>query len=175
MQPALIIFSGMAGTGKTTLARLLCQRLQLPLVSFDHFVDYSWPRRLLEVEVLSDDEFTHILFSTAELQLSLGVSVVMDAIFGSQWRGLARELAARRQARLCAIHTFCSDEATWRQRVIGRAETALANETPAEWESVLASRSRFQPWEPGSALFVDAVQPVEENLARVLVYVQGGG
>lgn len=57
MQTTLIIFSGLAGTGKTTLARLVCQRLQLPLVSFDHFVDDSWPPRLLNVEVLTDEEF----------------------------------------------------------------------------------------------------------------------
>ncbi len=174
MDTTLIIFSGMAGTGKTMMARLLCQRLHIPLVSFDHFVDYSWPRRLLNVEVLTDEEFWYILFSTADLQLSLGLSVVMDAVFAGEGRNIARDLAARHQAKFRAIHTFCSNEGIWRDRVVGRAETASPNETPAKWEGILAERNRFQVWSPESALFVDAVQSVEENLGRVLAYLDNG-
>jgi len=171
MDTTLIIFSGLAGTGKTTLARLLCHKLRIPLVSFDYFVDYSWPRRLLNVEVLTDDELLHILFSTADLHLSLGLNVVMDMIFSENTRNLARNLAHKHKVRFRAIHTFCSDEIIWHERVIGRAKIALSNETPATWEGILSDRNMFQAWNPEEALFVDAINSIEFNLSRILEYI----
>src|SRR5689334_18734669 len=40
MNPALIIFSGLPGTGKTTLARLAARQLHAPLVRLDDLLDF---------------------------------------------------------------------------------------------------------------------------------------
>lgn len=38
-------------------------------------------------------------------------------------------------------------------------------------ERIQEQRKHFHPWKPGSALFVDGVNPVETNLERVLGFV----
>ena len=171
MEPTFIIFSGLAGTGKTTLSRLVARRLQIPIVSFDHFVDDSWPRRLLDVEVLTDDELWHILISTVELQLSVGVSVIMDAIFWGAGREQAKQIAKKHGARFRAIHTYCSDETIWRSRVLERYASASPEETPAKWEDIVTSQQNFRPWKPEEALFVDAVDDMHENLEKAVAYL----
>ena len=172
MEPTLVQFSGLPGTGKTALAHRLARRLQIPVISFDHFVDYSWPQRLLDAETLKDQEFWHILFSNAELQLSLGVSVIMDAVFYKQaGRDRAKNLCTQYQARYRPIYTYCSDEYLWQQRTQQPRENARPNDPPAGWQNALAAQKEFEPWPAGEALFVDAAKSLDSNLLAVVEYV----
>lgn len=123
------------------------------------------------MEVLTDAEFWHILFSTAELQLSVGVSVIMDAIFFGEGRELAKQIAKKYNVRFRAIHTFCSDEALWHSRVMKRYVNASPQETPTKWEDIVASKQSFRPWKPDEAILVDAVDDVGKNLEKVVVYL----
>lgn len=173
METTLILFSGLAGTGKTTLAHLLSKQLNIPMVSFDYLLDFGLPRQLWTAEEFTEDDLWHILFNFAELQLSLGLSVIMDAVFMGSGRDTASDLARKHQARFRAIHTFCSDENIWRDRVTKRIQTALPNETPATWEAIISERDNYKPWQPEDALFVDAVRSIDENFKDILQYIQG--
>jgi predicted kinase len=141
------------------------------MVSFDHLLDFGLPRHLWTVDEITEDDLWHILFNFAELQLSLGVSVIMDAVFMGEGRDTARNLAKKYRARFRAIHTFCSDENVWRSRIVERMKSALPNETPATWEGIVSERNRYKLWQPSDALFVDAVQRVDENLDKVWQYL----
>lgn len=173
METFLILFSGLAGTGKTTLAQLLSQKLQIPMVSFDYFLDYGLPRHLWDVEEITEDDLWHILFNFVELQLSLGLSIIMDAVFMGSGRDTASDIAKKHRARFRAIHTFCSDENIWRDRVTKRIQSALPNDTPATWEAIMSEQDNYKPWRQGEALFVDAVRSTDENFRDILQYVQG--
>ena len=87
-------------------------------------------------------------------------------------RDAAGELVKRYHARFRPIHTFCSDESIWRDRVEKRIQNALPNETPATWEGILSERNNYRLWQPEDALFVDACRSIDENLDKVLQYIQ---
>ncbi|MDP9379366.1 MAG: ATP-binding protein [Chloroflexota bacterium] len=106
-------------------------------------------------------------------QLSLGVSVVLDAVFPlSGFRTAVRGLASEHSARLSVIHCHCSDEAIWKARMEPRPRY-VPGWTPVGWEEVEWLRARYEPWDQGEALFVDAVEKPEKNLAVVLEYLRG--
>jgi uridine kinase len=69
MKPTLIIFSGLPGTGKTTLARLLAVQLRVPLVRLDDMFDIIPEHMLAHANPFWDD-LMQIVLRLAEAQLS---------------------------------------------------------------------------------------------------------
>jgi hypothetical protein len=65
---------------------------------------------------------------------------------------------------------FVSDEALWKKRVTERVD-ALQNPDVATWERIQHQRQWFVPWQEGAGLFVDVLNPVDQNYARVLEFV----
>jgi hypothetical protein len=47
----------------------------------------------------------------------------------------------------------------------------MNNKDVATWERIQHQRQRFRAWEPGTALFVDSLNPVEQNYERVRNFV----
>jgi hypothetical protein len=43
----------------------------------------------------------------------------------------------------------------------------------ATWERIQHQRERFREWEPDTALFVDSLNPIDENYQQVLDFVTG--
>lgn len=85
--------SGLPGCGKSTLAREIARRLGIPLFAKDRFQSLLC-RNGLAGRGTADGY--HLLLDMADEQLSLGVSVVLDAVFPQQgFRQAAAEIAAR--------------------------------------------------------------------------------
>jgi len=170
MNPTLIIFSGLPGTGKTTLARLAALQIRVPLVRLDDLLDFI-PAHMLKHANPFWDDLMRIVLHLAEAQLALGLSVIIDAVFMGADRILAQDIAMRHRAAYQPIYTYVSDEKVWRARVIERRTTARPEDGPATWEGIQEQRRMFEVWQPGSALFVDAVNSIEYNLAQVLAFI----
>jgi len=169
---ALVLISGLPGTGKTALARGLVQALRIPVFAKDRIQSALRTRGLAERATVDG---YHLMFDLADEQLSLGLGVVLDAVFPlAEFRLVARAIARRHQARFRPIYCYCSDETAWRERVGGRRQF-VPNWTPVGWEEVERLREIYEPWEPETTLFVDALNPVEENLALALGWIQGDG
>ena len=166
--PTLVIFSGLPGAGKSTLADRLARELRWPLLRIDDLV----------VDLPADagpafwDEKALVLLTLAEAQLVLGMSVILDSVFMGLDRIHAQELARTCSAAFRPIYCFVSDESRWRQRVTQRAEM-LQNSAVATWERIAHQREHFQPWQPDTALFVDGIQSIEQNYATIHAYVMG--
>lgn len=164
----LVIFSGLPGVGKSTLADRLVQVLRWPLLRIDDLV----------IDIPADvgptfwDEKVSILLTLAETQLSLGLSVIVDSIFMGLDRVHAQELARKYGAAFRPVYCFISDETLWRQRVTQRVDM-FQNPAVATWERVLHQREYFEKWDADTGLFVDAVVPIEQNNAKVQGYVTG--
>ena len=94
MQPTLVIFSGLPGTGKSALADRLARELRWPLLRIDDVAgdvppgaDYRfWDEKIL------------VLLTLVEAQLELGISVIADSVFMGTDRVHAQEIAFKHKA-----------------------------------------------------------------------------
>jgi predicted kinase len=169
MAQTLILFSGLPGCGKTTLARGLAEQRQIPLFAKDRV------QRVLRdhvAEAGAADGY-HLLLDLADEQLGLKLSVILDAVFPLPgFRQTAQEIAARHAVRFFPVCCFCSDEGVWRERM-GERRQYVPGWTPLGWEEVERLRPIYQPWAPGEALFLDACEAPERNLARLVAALDG--
>lgn len=169
LEPTLIVFAGMPGSGKTTLARMTAQHLRLPVFSKDR-VQRVLRDHHLAAENTGDGYY--IILDQADEQLALGVSVILDATFPlDHFRLVASETAARHQARFCAIYCTCSDDAVWQERMESRVHY-IPGWRPVGWADVLRMRGYYQPW-GDNALMVDSMVYPQQNFDRVLQEIRG--
>jgi hypothetical protein len=68
------------------------------------------------------------------------------------------------------VYCFVSNEAIWEKRVNERFDT-LGHPDVATWEQIQHQRQWFAPWGSGTGLFIDAIDSVEQNYAKVLEFV----
>ena len=162
----LVIFSGLPGVGKSTLATRLARELRRPLLCIDDVIG-EVPEN---VSVEFWDAKVAILLDLIETQLKIGLDIIADSVFMNTDRHHAQALARKYDARFLPIHVFISDEKVWEERVTVR-HTELNIPEAATWERIQHQRERFRKWEAGTALFIDSVHPFEQNYKTVFDFV----
>lgn len=168
--PQLIVFSGLPGTGKSTLARATARSLGCPAFCKDEL-----HAALLRSGLNYDRAgwMSHQLLTLlAQNQLRLGQSTVIDAMTPYQnvrddWADVAR----REGAEFKAVECTCSDPELHRARV-GQRGVTIPGWRAVGWDDVLEAATRYEPW-GGDHLTVDTTRPLQETLADVLQYLRG--
>ncbi|MBI3954308.1 MAG: AAA family ATPase [Chloroflexi bacterium] len=178
-RPLRLIFTvGLVGTGKSTVAEAVAERLDAAVVGSDalrkelaglepterHFE--PWGQGLYSPEMT---ERTYAaLLGRAREHLESGRSVVLDASYRkAAWREGPRRLAQELGAQLWALEVVCP-----RALVVQRLERRLAagpSVSDGRPEILASQEQDFDPLEQGwPHLVVDTARPIEDNVQAAL-------
>lgn len=168
----LIVFSGLPGVGKSSLAEDVGRELGIPVFASD------WLQAALKRSQLGDAAEQRmgfagyeLLTTLAERQLMLGQPAILDSVASigavrEQWRTLIRKYRATWHV----IECVCSDETVHRQRLEGR-QRHIPGWHELDWGEVERVRGYFAPWTE-QRLIVDTMRPHQENVHSVLTYLK---
>jgi predicted kinase len=168
--PTLIVLSGLPASGKSVLAETLSRALAVPMFSVDT-IEAAMERGGLSKTQCGVTSY-EVAEALADEHLRLRHSVVVDAANPVEApRAAWRKLAAKHRVSLKIIECVCSDEATLRQRIEGRARS-VASTHEFTWAGLLKRRAEYEPWtDPRLVLDTSRTSPAQ-LLAQALNYMQ---
>jgi predicted kinase len=131
----LVVLSGLPGTGKTSIGKMLAARQSAVYVRVD-VIEHALKQQAGFDQEVGAAGYV-VAFAIASSNLKLGNLVVADSVnpvpeSRQGWRGVAR---ATDGGRLLEVEVICSDEAEHRRRVEGRVPDIDGFTLPS-WSSV---------------------------------------
>lgn len=168
----LIVFTGLPGTGKSTVAEAVARELKIPVFAKD------WLEATLRrAELHACDETINLgyagyelLTTLAERQLMLEQSVILDSVASfenirDEWRALAKKYNARWRV----IECVWSDENAHRAHLAKRQRN-IPGWHELEWADVERVKTYYAEWNE-ERLVLDAANSIIENVATTLNYL----
>ena len=157
----LIVFGGLPGTGKTTLARELARRLGAVYLRID-----TIEHAIASAEQMPVGEAGyHVGYAVAEENLRLGQTVVADCVNPLRITRQAWRTAAQRTGvALVEVLVVCSDQAEHRHRVETRT-LDIAGPRLLTWQDVVTRE--FEPWDREPIVIDTAGRTVEQSSAAL--------
>ncbi len=138
----LIIFGGLPGTGKTTIARELARQLGAIYVRIDS-IEQAIRDSETVIQPLNDTGY-RVAYAIAEDNLRLGRTVISDSVNPIQLsRDAWIDVAHRAQVHAAEVEVICSDPQQHRQRVETRSADINGLRLPT-WEEVISRE--YEPW-----------------------------
>ncbi|MEM8862800.1 MAG: AAA family ATPase [Chloroflexota bacterium] len=172
--PQLVIFSGLPGSGKSSIAEFTGRQLNIPVFAKD-WLEATLKRCHLEPNGPEGKNRGYasyeLLTVLAERQLMLNQSAILDSVASiepvrSEWR----KLAEKYQAQWKVIECICSDEETHRQRLLSR-QRGIKGWHELPWSEVERVKGYFAPWEE-EHLVLDSMDPFQENCQKAIAYLE---
>jgi predicted kinase len=172
----LIVTAGLPGTGKSTIAEVVGNRIGAPVVSVDPIES-----AILSAGIDSDEPTglaAYLVAETiAEAVLSGGGTVIVDAVNAveparEQWV----KLAARQKTSIKFLEVICSDADVHRTRLANR-DRRLAHLAEPTWHAVEQSLDEWEAWTGATGavprITLDSVQPLGVNVEQALAFLEG--
>ena len=159
----LIVFSGLPGTGKTSIARELARQMRAIHLRIDTIEQALRACGTIE-EVM--EEGYEVAYRVAEDNLRLGSTVIADAVNGVEiarqaWASVARIA----NVRLTNVELICSDETEHRRRIETRSSDIAGLPQPS-WHDV--KTREYDPWKQPRIIIDTAGASVEACVAKLL-------
>ena len=156
----LIIFGGLPGTGKTTIARELARQIGAMHLRIDSIEQAI--RDCSRGALGLDEAGYRVAYAVAEDNLRLGRTVVADSVNPQQiTRDAWLEVGRRTKARTMEIEVICSDSREHRTRVERREPDIYGLRLP-NWEEVISRE--YHPWNREHIVIDSASRSLEQNV-----------
>ncbi len=173
-EPKLIVFAGLPGTGKSSLARAVARELRAVYLDKDTIKDCTLvlarDMKLAQGEDLAGPLSYELLVDLARDNLSVGLSVVLDSPAGYRtFREKVSRLAQTTRIELKLVECICTDEGVLRDRVESRGRE-LPPYRAQDWDTYQSNRARFEGLTE-RRLVVDTAETLGLNLRKVLAYL----
>jgi predicted kinase len=165
---------GVAGSGKTTLARAILRHIWAIYLDNNHVVDAFFPdtRSGRNYEKWRP-QFYQVLYTIAEENLRAGNSILLDVphvkeVQIPKWRRFIKRLAARTNSKIIVIRCLCS-ERVLHSRIRVRAEKRDRWKL-AHWKKFLTQQP-VKITVPFEHLDIDTELPLSTNIRAAVRYI----
>ncbi len=165
----LIVFGGLPGTGKTTLARLVAQQRRATYLRNDSIEQAIRASGMLAGDVGPSGYL--VAYALAEANLALGQDVVADSVNPlAVTRDAWRRAAANASSPYVEIELVCSDPVEHRRRVETRQADIAGLRVP-NWDDV--RQRAYDPWDRPRLVLDTAGRGIADLLAELHRRVAG--
>jgi predicted kinase len=172
---SLVLLMGVAGTGKTTLAKALLKRIWAVYLDNNFIADAFFPETRTDTSYLQlRGKFYSALYRITQENLRVGNTVLLDVphvkeMLDPAWRAWLVEFVTSNHAALRIVRCFTSEDVLGqriRNRRVPRDDWKLRN-----WEEFLEKEPLFAPI-PFDHLDLDtSTGDIEGNAARAIEYL----
>ena len=159
----LIVFAGLPGAGKSTLARELARELGAFWLRIDSIEQAIHQSGVLARSI--EDAGYRAAYAVAEDNLRLGRTVVCDCV--NDWmltRNAFRDVGARAGANVVEIEVICSDIGEHRRRIEARPMVDVGLGLP-DWNAVV--ERDYHPWDRDHMTIDTAGRSIAECIATI--------
>jgi predicted kinase len=171
----LVIFSGLPGAGKSTLARRLAGDMGAVWLRIDTIdramVDSGEAMAAVKAFDIGVAGYC-VAYAVAEDNLCLGLTVIADSVNPLEiTRRAWRNAAARAGVGAVEIEVICSDQTEHRRRFETRSVERAAL-VPVTWQDVV--ERDYEPWTGDRVLVDTAGQDIEQSFAALKCVLPAG-
>lgn len=164
----LIVFGGLPGSGKTTLARSLSISIQAVYLRIDTIEQAI--RIAMGPSTHVGELGYRVAYEVAKDNLRSGLTIIADSvnplrITRDSWRAVGRDVGTN----VLEIEVVCSDIAEHRQRVESRVSDIAGMKMPT-WEEVLARE--YDEWQRDRIIVDTAGRSADENLKALITRLE---
>lgn len=165
----LIIFAGLPGTGKSSIARELVRELGCIWLRIDSIEEALRESGALKGDV--DGAGYMVAYRVAEDNLLLGRTVIADSV--NPWaltRNAWREVGVRAGLDILEVETICSDQEEHRRRIETRG-VQVRGARPVSWRDVV--EREYHLWDRDHLTIDTAGQTLEACVDHVRAALSG--